>query len=145
MKNQTKATKALDAYAAIYNNLQIIEGLCNRVDAQGKIVELSGVEADSQIADVLMDINAVLTANSNSGAGTYTAATAKYVVNADSYISNTTTNAVEIASLDFSKFLASGAVKWADISSNDGTFLTDLNDLKVALGQFRDSVSSFVL
>lgn len=145
MKNSTKATKALDAYAAIYNNLQIIEGLCNRVDADGKIVELSGVEADSQIADVLMDINAILTANSNSGAGTYTAATAKYVVNADSYISNTTTNAVEIASLDFSKFLSAGVVKWSDISSNDATFLTDLTALKVSLGQFRDSVSSFVL
>jgi hypothetical protein len=145
MKNQTKATKAMDAYAALMNNVQIIEGLCNRVDGTGKIIELSGAVADSQIADVLDDINLILTANSNSGAGTYTPATGKYVVNADSYISNSATNAVEIASLDFSNFLETNAVKWAAISGDDTVFLSQLSELKVALGQFRDSVSSFIL
>jgi len=146
MKNQTKATKAMDAYAALMNNVQIIEGLCNRVNSTGKIVELDGATAaDSQIADVLDDIQLILTANSNSGAGTYTQATAKYVVNADSYISNSATNAVEIASLDFSNFLDAGAVKWATISVDDAAFLANLSDLKVSLGQFRDSVSSFIL
>ena len=146
MKNATKATKALDAYAALMNNVQIIEGLCNKVDSAGKIVELDGATAaDSQIADVIDDIQLILTANSNSGAGTYTQATAKYVVNADSYISNSATNTVEIASLDFSNFLDAGAVKWATISADDAVFLANLNELKVSLGQFRDSVSSFVL
>jgi hypothetical protein len=147
MKNQTKATKAMSAYDALYNNVLIIEGLCNRVNDNGAIVELSGAEADSQIVDVLNNIHSVLSANHNSGAGTYTQAGATYTVNADSYTSNTATTSVEIAKLDFSNFLEAGAVKWADISggTNDTTFLADLGALKVQLSQFRDSVSSFII
>jgi len=150
MKNQTKASKAIDAYNALMNNVLIIEGMCNRVNADGKIVELQGADqTNSQIADVLDDIHSVLSANHNSGAATYTPATSLYKVFADSYTSNTATSAVEIASLDFSNFLSAGAVKWNDISNettnNDASFLADLGALKVQLSQFKDSVSSFIL
>jgi hypothetical protein len=150
MKNQTKATKAMDAYNALLNNVMIIEGLCNKVTDDGKIEELQGADQSaSQIADVLDDIHLVLTANSNSGAASYNAATAMYTVSADSYISNTATNSVEIARIDFGNFLAAGVVKWADISNettnNDAAFLSNLSALKVALSTFRDSVASFLL
>lgn len=150
MKNQTKASKAIDAYNALMNNVLIIEGMCNRVNADGKIVELQGADqTNSQIADVLDDIHSVLNANHNSGAAVYAPATALYKVFADSYQSNTATSAVEIASLNFSNFLAAGAVKWSDISNettnNDATFLSNLGALKVQLSQFKDSVSSFIL
>jgi hypothetical protein len=147
MKNETIAIKAMEAYNAIYNNVLIIDGITNRVDDNGAIIELLGVEADSQIASVLNNIHSVLTANHNSGAGTYIQAGATYAVNADAYTSNSSTTPVEIARLDFSNFLDAGAVKWADISggTNDTTFLANLRELKIQLTQFRDSVSSFIL
>jgi len=148
MKNQTKATKAMATYDALYNNALVIEGMCNRVGDDGNIIELSGQEADSQIASVLDNINSVLTANKNAGAGTYDAANAIYVVNADSYTSNYATTPVEIARLDLSYFLSANAVKWDDIKGGgqkDVDFLTNLVAFKVQLSQFRDSVSSFIL
>lgn len=144
MKNEQIGNRGKQCYAALKNNTDIIAAMCSRVNADGKIIELLGATAaDSQIADVLVDCVQVLQANSNAGAGVFDSATGKYKVSVAAYISNSATNNVEIAELDFSYFLEAGDVKWATISTEDNDFMTALLALQVSLGQFNEAVGAF--
>lgn len=147
MKNSTKSEKAIACYNAILNNITLIEAMCNRVGADSYIIELMGVEADSQIASVLSNTNDVLTANHNAGSGVYDQAAATYVVSVNSYTTNTAFVAVEVARLDFSYFLTSAATNWAAFSggSHDAEFQEHLLDMHIQLQQFKDSVNALSL
>lgn len=145
MKNSQIGTRGKQAAACLRNNIDIISAMVTRVDASGKIIELSGDVGDSQIADVLDDCAAVLQSNNNAGAGVYNSATGKYKVSVAAFISNNATNSVEVAELDFSYFIADGAVKWDVISVDDAAFMAALLALDINLQQFTEAVTAFVL
>ena len=144
MKNAQIAYRGKQAHAALANNVEIIGAMCSSVNSSGKIIELDGNAADSQIVDVITDCVLVLQANNNAGAGVFDSATGKYTVSVAAYVSNSATANVEIASLDFSYFLDNGAANWAVISADDNAFAAALLTLQVSLGQFNEAISAFL-
>jgi hypothetical protein len=143
MKNPQIGSRALLLSAAFQNNIDVIYAMMSNVNASGKIVELDGLQADSQIADVIADCVLVLQANNNANAGVFSTATGKYTVSVSAYTSNSATVLVEVASLDFSYFIDDGAVNWAVISSDDAAFSAAMLNLTVNLTQFKEACGAF--
>ena len=149
MKNTQVGNRGKQAYAALKNNTDIISALCGQVDDNGKIKELAvATMAESQIADVLLNCVAVLSANAQAGAGSYSPATGIYKVFVNAYTSNSNTVEVEVSSINFAYFLdltaADGTLAWATISAADnGPFLTALSALISSLDEFNEAVGAF--
>lgn len=149
MKNTQVGNRGKQCYAALKNNTDILSALCGQLDDNGKIKELVvATMAESQIADVLINSVAVLSANNQAGAGVFDEATGIYKVYVNAYTSNSNTVEVEVSSINFSYFLdltaADGTLAWATISAVDnGPFLTALAALIASLDEFNEAVSAF--
>lgn len=144
MNNEQIAINALLCYNALQTNLNIIDSLCNLMDEQSKIIELSGVSTYSKIVEIFNDIILVLQANNLKGCGIYDETIGVYNVKMLSYITNYDKVYVTVATIDFSYFFINNSINWEQISTDDNAFMEQFLLLKLSLDQFKNSVEPFI-